>query len=276
VNGIVVLAAAGLAVIVAAAWWFTRRPSNERDWQPDVARVPTAEVRGDIVTIRNLRNFRYRTRTDFDERWEERSYDLRLVDGMDLFFIHWGSRAIAHTIVSWAFEDGRHLAISIETRKHSGQKYSAWRGFFRQYELVYVVADESDVIKLRTNYRREEVYLYRLRVSPLAARNLLVDYLGAMNEISRKPLWYNALLANCTTILRQRVIRAGGQVPFSWRIFANGYLPELLYRQGRLDTMLPFSELKAKSFITEKALALPEGGDYSEGIRAGLPVPAAP
>jgi hypothetical protein len=241
------------------AWWRSRQPSNTRDWRPEVARLATAEVQGDRLTVRNVRNFRYRGVDDFDERWEERRFDLAAIDGLDMFVIYWGAPLIAHTIMSWSFAGGQHLAISVETRKRKGQEYSALKAFFREYELIYVVADESDVIKLRTNFRREEVYLYRLRTSPKEARALLLDYVQAMNAVARQPIWYNALMANCTTIIRDRVIHAGGKVPFSWRILASGYLPELLYRRGSIDTSLPFAELRARSRIRDFSARMHDG-----------------
>ena len=265
--------AALLLIALPFAWWHARRPSNTRDWQADVARLATAEVDGDRLTVRNVRNFRYRSRTDFDERWEERRFDLARLDGLDIFFIYWGAPLIAHTIMSWSFADGQHLAISVETRKKKNQQYSAMAAFFRQYELIYVVADESDVIKLRTNVRGEQVYLYRLRTSRAAARALLLDFLEAMNAVAGKPIWYNALVANCTTVIRERVIHSGGKVPFSWRLFANAYLPELLYNRGSFDTSLPFAELKAMSHINGRARAADAGEEFSTVIRSGLPMP---
>jgi hypothetical protein len=254
------------------------KPSNDRDWRADVARLATAEVRGDHVTLTNVRNFSYRAIDEFDERWEKRSFDLTALEGLDLFFVDWGAPLINHTILSWSFERSastaaRRLAISVEVRKRNGQDYSAWKAFFRTYELVYVAADENDVIRLRTNVRGEQVYLYRVRTSQAAARALLLDYLAAMNLIALQPLWYNALLANCTTVIRERVIHAGGKLPLSWRLFANAYLPQLLYRQGTIDTSWPFAELKALSHINERARAVPPGADFSASIREGLPMP---
>ena len=250
-----------------------RRPSNDRDWRADVARLATAVVAGDRVTVRNVRNFSYRSVDDFDERWEEHTYDLARLDGLDLFFIDWGAPLVNHTILSWSFDDGQRLAISVEVRKQKGQKYSAWRAFFRTYELTYVAATEDDVIRLRTNVRGEKVYLYRVRTSQAAARKLLLDYLDAINAIAREPLWYNALTANCTTVVRARVIRAGGKLPFSWRYLANAYLPQLLQRRGTIDSSRPFEELKAMSFINPRARAVRPGEDYSAIIRQGLPMP---
>ena len=269
----IAVAAPIVLIALTLAWWHARRPSNTRDWQPDVARLATAELHGHQVTLKNVRNFRYRSRTDFDEHWEERRFDLAKLDGLDVFFIDWGAPLIAHTILSWSFADGQHLAISVETRKTKNQQYSPIKALFRQYELIYVAADESDVIKLRTSIRNEQVYLYRLRASQAAARALLLDFLEAMNALSRRPLWYNALVANCTTIIRERVIHAGGRLPFSWRLLANAYLPELLYRRGSFDTSLPFAELKAMSHINDRARVVGAGEDFSAAIRSGLPMP---
>src|SRR3954464_15332971 len=166
------------------------QPSNDRDWRPDVARVATAKGGGERVTITNVRNCRYRSVEDFDERWEERALDLNGLIGLNVFFVDWGPKLYNHTILSWSFADGQHTAISVEARKTKGKAYSAWRAFLREYELVYVVSDENDVIKLRTNHRREQVYLYRVRPSQRAARALLLNYLQAINAIAAKPIWY--------------------------------------------------------------------------------------
>ncbi len=162
-----------LLFVAIQVWWLRIEPSNDREWMSDVARLPVVTFDGDRITIQNVRNFEYRSETDFDERWETRTYDLDELIGVDMFLSYWGSPMIAHTIASWEFSDGQHLAISIETRKEVGEAYSAVLGFFRQFELYYVVADERDVIGVRTNHRGEEVYLYRLRTKVPAARAVL-------------------------------------------------------------------------------------------------------
>jgi hypothetical protein len=258
------------------AWWLSLAPSNARDWQPDVARLPTAEIQGDKVTIHNVRNFDYRSETDFTEHWETRSYDLSKLRGLDLFVIYWGSPSIAHTILSWDFDDGQRLAISIETRKEVGESYSAVRGFFRQYELYYVVADERDVVGVRTNYRHEDVYLYPLRTPPARARAILLDYLKGINRLAEQPQWYNALSTNCTTTIRLHVADVVRGVPHDWRWLANGYLDELLYEMGIVNRELPFAEFKKLSYINPKANALPLGSNFSTEIREGLPARPAP
>ncbi|TMB56956.1 MAG: DUF4105 domain-containing protein [Deltaproteobacteria bacterium] len=213
----------------------------------------------------------YRSETDFTERWEDRTYDLSHLQGADLFLSFWGPTLIAHTILSWEFDDGKPLAISIETRKERGEEYSALRGFFRQYELYYVVADERDVVRLRTNYRGERVFLYRLRGSPALARRLLVSYLDQINRLARTPQWYNALTQNCTTTIRFHAQQAAVRNPLDWRLFANGRGDELLYERGDIDTSLPLAALRTRSDITAKARAADQDGRFSDLIREGIP-----
>lgn len=262
-----------LAALVAFALWYsTVRPSNDRDWTPDVARPPVAEFDGDRVTIRNVRNFDYRSETEYDERWEERSYDLSKIESVDLFLSYWGSPSIAHTIVSWEFSDSDPLAISIETRKEKGESYSSVRGFFREYELYYVVADERDLVGLRTNHRGEHVYLYRIRMPRELARALLVDYLEEANWMADHPKWYNAFTHNCTTAIRKHLQHVSAGNPWNWRILVNGYLDELMYERGTIDTSMPFAELRAKSEITERAKAAEDDPAFSMKIREGIPL----
>ncbi|MGB8682717.1 MAG: DUF4105 domain-containing protein [Candidatus Binatus sp.] len=257
-------------VIVVALWWTSIPPSNARDWTPDVSRTARVTFDGSRVTIENVRNFKYRSESDYDQRWETRSCDLDRIKGVDLFISFWGPTEIAHTIVSWDFDNGQHLAISIETRKEKGESYSAIRGFFRQYELYYVVADERDLVGLRANYRGEQVYLYRISATPAQARALLVDYLNEVNQLADHPEWYNALTQNCTTAIRGHAQNIGVGGSLDWRLLANGHLDELLYERGQIDTSIPFAELRSRSNITEKAKAAGDSPDFSARIRQGL------
>jgi hypothetical protein len=266
------LLAASLPVILVVLWWVSIAPSNSRDWSPDVARTAQAAFQGPSVTIENLRNFEYRSETDYEQRWERRTYNLNRIRGVDLFMSFWGPTQIAHTIASWDFDDGQHLAISIETRKRKGQPYSAVRGFFRQYEIYYVVADERDLVGLRTNYRGEQVYLYHIRASASQARTLLIDYLKEVNRLVEHPQWYNALTQNCTTTIRGHTQNVGAGGRLDWRLLANGHLDELLYERGQIDTHLPFEEFRARSNITERAKAAGNSADFSARIRQGLPM----
>jgi hypothetical protein len=266
--------AIGVAMLAPAAvtvWWLSLEPSNDRDWLRDVAHPPRARIEGDLVTISNVRNFDYRADEDYTERWEERSYDLSKLVGVDMFFSYWGSPHIAHTIASWEFEDGQHLAISIETRKEQGEAYSAILGFFRQFELYYVVGDERDLIGVRAAHRGEEVYLYRLTTPVPVARAVLLDYLESINRLANEAAWYNALTYNCTTSIRRHIQHVVADNPFDWRILVNGHLPELGYARRRLDRSLPFEELKARSDITKAAKAAAGASNFSAQIRRGLP-----
>jgi hypothetical protein len=266
------LLAAIVPSLLVMAWWMSIAPSTSRDWAPDVARTAQAVFRGSSVTIWNVRNFNYRSETDYDQRWESRTYDLGSIRGFDLFLSYWGPTQIAHTIASWDFNDGRHLAISIETRKENGESYSALRGFYRQYELHYVVADERDLIGLRANFRGEQVYLYRVRISVPQARALLIDYLNQVNRIVAHPEWYNAIMHNCTTTIREHGQNVGDSGRWDLRLLLNGRLDQLLYERGQIDTTLPFADLRARSNITEKAAAAAGSAFFSARIR-GLPDP---
>ena len=270
------LAVAGVLALLLV-FWSSLRPSHGRVWQPDVARLATATIEGDRVIVENVRNFHYRSETDYDPSWETRSYDLGRLDGLDLYTSDWGAPGVVHTILSWRFEDAPPLAISIETRKEEGEAYSALAGFFRQYELVYVAADERDVIRLRTDFRKEEVRLYPLRVTRERARDLLLDYLATMNAMAREARWYNALTTNCTTTIRTHTGHLGAAGAWSWKLLANEYLDELLYERGLLDTGLPLERLREASRVGERARAAGAGADFRPpGSGPGRPASAPP
>ncbi len=256
-----------------ALWWSAIRPSNDRDWAPEYARTPWGEVAGDRLTLHDVRNFDYRSATDFTPRWETRTYDLSTLTGLDFFMSYWGSPVIAHTILAWTFADAPPLAVSIETRRERTESYSALRGFFREYEIFYVAADERDLIRLRTNHRGEHVYLYRMRTDLERARALLLDYVKSMNALRDRPEWYNALTHNCTTTIRAHTRALGGFAALDWRVLANGYADEMLYERGALDTRLPFEELKAACLVDAKAQAADRDPAFSTRIRDGVPRP---
>jgi len=263
--------AGGFAVVLA--WWFTIKPSNEGNWQPDVAQLAWAEVNGDEVTLHNVRNCDYRTETDYTPRWETRAVRISQVTGIDIAINYWGSPWIAHPIVSFQFTDTLPVCFSIETRKQTGQSYSAIRGLYRQFELIYVVADERDVIRVRTNYRHgEEIYLYRTTATPAQARERFHEYLRSLNEIRDHPRWYNAITTNCTTSIRDQH-PAAERIPWDWRILLNGKGDELMFERHTIVTAgLPFSELKARSLIDQRANAADAASNFSELIRIGLPL----
>ncbi len=256
---------------LTVAWFFSIPPSNSRDWQPDVAVLPSAEIRGSLVTIRNIRNCDYRSETDYTCHYCDKSFDLDKLSSVDMFLVHWGSPHIAHPILSFGFEGDGHISFSIETRKEKGEEYSSVRGFFRQYELTYVVADERDVVRLRTNYRKEDVHRYRLITKPDLIRHVFLDYLEAVNRLHDRAEWYNALTTNCTTAIRGHTAPYNPDAKFDWRIIVNGTLDEMLYERGLVDRSLPFKELKRRSYINPVAQAADRDANFSQRIRQGLP-----
>jgi hypothetical protein len=269
-RGRAVLATLGAFALVLA-WWLSLRPSNDRAWQPDVAVLPYAEIAGSRVTVRHIRHCDYRTETDFAVRHYDRAFDLDGLRTVDLFMVYWGSPHMAHTMVSFGFVDGAYLCFSIETRKEAGEEYSAVKGLFRQFELTYVVADERDVVRLRTNYRQgEDVYLFRLNATPAQAREFFLSYVHTMNELAREPRWYNAVTNNCTLGIRlQRAV--SDRAPWDWRMLVNGHGDEMLYERGMISTSLPLAETKRRALVNPRAQAAGAGADFSQAIRRGLP-----
>ncbi len=269
------LAAFGFAAAFALALivWGSATPRNDRDWQPELAVLPYAVIDGDRVTVHNIRNFDYRTETDFTPAYYDRTFDLRRLDRVDLVAVYWMGPAIAHLFLSFGFGDD-HLAVSIEARKDRTRPYATIPGFFRQYELVYVVADERDVIRVRTNYRKsppEEVYLFRV-IGPIEnGRRVFLEYMRDINELRKRPRFYNTVTTNCTTLILAHAAVNPGHIPYSWKILLSGYTPEYAYDMGRVDRNLPFEELKRRAHINAVAQAADRAPDFSRRIRAGLP-----
>jgi Domain of unknown function (DUF4105) len=253
------------------AWFLWTPPSNNRDWQPDVTLLPYAEINGNSVVIHNIRNCDYRSETNYTVRHYDKTFDLDRLRTVDLYLVTWGSPHIAHTMVSFGFGGGDYVCFSIETRKKEGDEYSAIKGLFRQFELTYIIADERDVVRLRTNYRQgEEACLYRLQVTPEQGRKLFLDYVRRVNELHERAEWYNALTDNCTTAIRtQRAV--ADRAPWDWRMLLNGHLDELLYERGAIVTNLPLPELKQVSNINARAKAADKDSDFSTLIRKKLP-----
>ena len=262
----------GFALFAGVAlWWLSIRPLN-RDWQPEVAETAWTEKAGDKITIHNLRNFDYEPGLLAKPRWETKIVDLSQLRAVDLYINFWGSTLICHPIVSFQFGPNDHVAISVETRMAKGQTYSTLRGFFKKFALTYIVADERDVIRVRTNYRHEQLYLYRTSVKPNRARRLFLNYLQSVNAIHVRPQFYNALTDNCTTNVRMHTAATTAKpAPWDWRMLLNGTVDQLVYEKGGFASQLPFAELKPMSLIDAKAQAADQAPDFSALIRAGLP-----
>ncbi|TLY51858.1 MAG: DUF4105 domain-containing protein [Gammaproteobacteria bacterium] len=261
--------AAGCAVF--AQWWLRLHPSNDRIWNDDVACQLTGVVSGDAVTLRNLRDFEWRSRTDYTVRWHTRDYNLQRLRSLDMILSYWAGPAIAHTLVSFGFDDGEQVVFSVEIRRQKDALFSEVGGFFKLYELSIVAATERDVIRVRTNVRGEDDYLYRIRMPQQAMRELLVAYVEEANRLVDAPRFYNTITANCTTIIYYMVSHIVGRLPLSHRLLLSGYLPEYLYALGALDQRYPLNELRARGRLRDRALGADHSAAFSAEIRRGIP-----
>jgi hypothetical protein len=257
-----------VTVVLWNAWWASLRPRTDREWAPDVGRQTSGIFEGGLLTVRDVRCFDWRTETDFDERWETRSYELARLDSIDLFASYWASPSIAHLIVSFGFEGSDQLAFSIEVRRQRDELWSNWAGFFKAYELVTIAADERDIIRLRTTVRREDVYLYHLESTPELRERLLRAYIADCNRLTRQPRFYHTIITNCTTQIVRLVRAAGQRLPFDWRMIATGHVPEYLQRIGLIDRSRPFARVKAEAAISAIGQAVDRDPEFSARIRA--------
>jgi len=264
---------AGLFCLALAAW-ACQRPSNDRPWQAETAVAAYATVAGDLVTVHRVRNFDYRTETDFTPAYYDRTYDLRALDSVDLVASYWMGPDIAHIFLTFGFAGGEHLAFSIEARKPRGEAYSSFKGLFRQYELFYLAADERDVLRVRTTYRKdppEQVHLYPLRGPAVDARRLFLEYVRELNDLREHPRFYNTLTTNCTSSIWMNTRINPGHLPFSWKILLSGHVPEYLAERGKLRGGLVFPELQRRSLINALAQAADRDAGFSRRIRQGFP-----
>ena len=256
--------------LIVVIWWFSIQPSNDRNWQPDLATLAYARVDGDLVTVHNIRNFSYMSEFDYQPDYYDKTFDLNKLEGVDLIATYWMGPAIAHMFVSFDFGNDNYLTISIEARKENNEGYSTIKGFFRQYELVYIVADERDVIGLRTHYRQdppEDVYIYRSLAPKENVKRLFLEYVNNINALYEKPSFYNTLLSNCTTVIWLHSKVNPNHLPFSWKILLSGYLPEYIHESGGFDQNLTFTELKKQAYINPLVNGRDISTDYSRAIR---------
>jgi hypothetical protein len=260
----VVAALAAVAGVLVAM----RRPSNERTWSPDQERLAHAEIRGDLVTIRDIRNFTYRSTTDYTPGYYDRTFDLRKLDSVWFVVEPFGRHGAAHTFVSFGFADHDFLAISIEIRKEVGESFSVLRGILREYEVMYVFGDERDLIGLRANHRKDEVYLYRIRATPEAMREMFLSMIERANALRAKPEFYNTLTNTCTTNLVDHVNRiVPGRVPFHTAVLLPATADRFAYDLGLLDTAIAFEETKRAAKINELAARYADDPAFSRRIR---------
>lgn len=268
-----------LAWLGLGLWWQTIAPRHDRQWADDVAQLLESEVHGNKVTLRNVRDFNWRSDSDYDARWDSREYDLDRLVSADLFLSYWMGPAIAHTLVSFGFDDGRQLVFSLEIRKERGEEFSAIGGFFKRFEAVVIAAEENDIIRVRTNVRGEDDWLYRVHVSdPQALRQMFLGYLQRARQLRERPQFYNTLSANCTTIIVELARQIDPGLPLDWRVLLTGYFAHYAWDQGALTPGYSYQQLHDAGHITQRARTIRPGQDFSTVIRRGVPgtgVPAA-
>jgi hypothetical protein len=269
-------AAVGLLAFAAAfaillVWWQRIPPTNHRLWSDDVAQMSTGTVDGNWVTLNNVRNFTWRSNTDYTQRWESRVYDLEKLRSVDMVMSYWTGPAIAHMLMSFGFDDGQYVVFSVEVRRLKTGDYSELGGFFKQFELSVIAADERDVIRVRTNVRGEDDYLYRLRMPVEAIRSLFLGYVGEANSLIDSPRFYNTITANCTTLVYHMMKRIVGYLPLNYRILLDGYLPGYVYEVGGLDSRYTLEQLRDMGRITDRARQSGDSDNFSIDIRRGIP-----
>ena len=260
------------AALAGLLWWWLRiRPSNDRPWIAEVSRQTHGEVSGDLVTLHNVRNFDWRSRTDFTPHWETRRYALDTLQSVDVALSYWGRPAIAHALVSFGFGTGGQVVFSVEIRRKQGDKFSEIGGFFKQYELSVIASTEEDSLRVRTNVRGEDGYLYRIHMPEGAARKLFLAYVDKANRLVDTPRFYHTLTANCTTIVFQMARHIVPGLPLDYRQLLSGYLPEYLYQLDALRGAGSAEQYRRLGRYTDRALATHDRAQYSRNIRRGVP-----
>ena len=266
------LAAFAAVSVCIVAWYASIRPSHDRPWRPEVAVMPRAQIDGDVVRISGFRNFEFRGRDDFTVRLEEREVSLSHLVAVDFYIaFFWPGTPVGHTWVSFIFDNAPPVSISIETRPEIGESFAPIDSLFKQFELIYVVGDERDIVASRTNHRHENVYLFRLQISPESARKLFAVYLERINQLADRPEFYHLLTNNCTINIVRYANAVGRLGGFDIRHLLNGLIDAYLYSAGFLDTTLPLEELRRRSQINQVAQAADGRPDFSRVIRESLP-----
>ncbi len=250
----------------------TKQPSNDKDWVPELERLASVEYRGDMVTVKNIRNAEYYTYNDAVVEWYDKTFDLKDLKSVDFILVPFSeSPSIAHTMLSFGLKNGEQIGVSAEVRLEKGEQYDAALGFFGQFELIYLVADERDIIRSRVEHRNVDVFLYPTRATPEQTQRLFVDVMKRVNNLRDKPEFYDTLSNNCTTnIVRHINTLVPGSIPSDYRVLLPGFSDKLAYELGLIDNRLPFEELKRRCRVNDAALKYRDSQDFSVMIRREL------
>ena len=259
-----------LGYCVIVAWFGSIKPEEGGLFPPELA-MPHAKIEGDKLTMYNVRNCNYRTKDDFDVKYETRTYDLRDIQSVDMLVNYWGIESVAHTFLSYGFSDGRYLCVSVEIRPEVGQSYGELKGLFKQYQLIYIWADERDLIRLRTNYKGEDVYLYRTRFSHPEVKKLFLSMVESTNAIYKEPFFYNTATHSCTNTIGHHINASGiYKIPWYKRRLLTGTVDERAYDADAFITSMPFAEFRKDALIDDRARAADKNPDFSKKIRTHL------
>lgn len=259
-----------IVVILLGIWYFLHQPSNDREWELDQQVLPYAEFDDNKVTVFNIRNFKYESVDQYTSDYYDKTFDLDKLISIDYIVEPFGSIGAAHTFLSFGFENGDYVAISVEIRKEVGELFSPLKGLFRNYELMYVIADERDVIKLRANYRKNTLYLYPITTSKENMKKLLVDMLTRANTLKEKPEFYNTLTNTCTTNIMAHINKISpGRISWDLRLLLPKNSDVLAYELGFIKNDTPLEELRTKYKINHLSQQYTNNEDFSIKIREG-------
>jgi hypothetical protein len=261
---------AGLYLVVLVGWSFIR-PSHDREWRGDVAVMPRATIVGDRVRITGVRDFDYRSRDDFTPRYEEREVSLSHLTGLDFFISYWMPGPVGHTFVSFIFDNAPPLNVSIETRPEVHGGFDRFASLCKKYELIYVVGEERDIVGVRTNFRDEDVYVYRLRLPAENARQLFLLYLARINQLADRPEFYHLLSNSCTVNIVRLANLVGRSGGFDIRHYLNGWVDRYFYDTRLLNATFPFAELRRRSRVNPSVMAAEPVEDFAQHIRESVP-----
>lgn len=258
-----------LLFIILVVYYFSISPSNDRNWTVDQSVLAYADISGDVVNIHNVRNFSYSYVSEYSPSYYDKSYDLTKLDSLYFIvepFSEWDGAA--HTFLSFGFDNGDYVAVSIEIRKEIGEEFSAFRGIFKFYEIMYVWGDEQDLVKLRSNYRKDNVYVYPIRAEKEFIQSLFLDMLRRTNQLREKPEWYNTFTNTCTTNIKKHIDKiVPGKIPLSTSIFAPGFSDRFAFDLGIIDTSLLFEDAREYYRINDLAEEYADSSDFSLKIR---------